>query len=243
MKIYKIEEKNLISCIPEEIFPFLREKGHIVSLVGAGGKTTLLYALAQIGAENGFRTLITTTTHILEPQNGCYAESAAQIHRLWAERKPAVVGMRTAEGKLKALPTEILEAYLKDADLVLIEADGAKRHPCKAPRAHEPVLLPQCDTVLGVFGLKSIGQTLETACFGLEEAKQLLEISETGHLITPTDGVKLLSSSDGARKNVENRSYYAMIHQCDIPHGMEYGREMLELLQEKGITAFLSCEI
>ena len=30
----------------ENDFPFLTEKGHIVSLVGGGGKTTLMYAMA-----------------------------------------------------------------------------------------------------------------------------------------------------------------------------------------------------
>lgn len=54
MNIYKIEEKKLFSCLPEEIFPFLQKRGHIVSLVGAGGKTALLYALAQIGAKKAF---------------------------------------------------------------------------------------------------------------------------------------------------------------------------------------------
>ena len=29
--------------IDEKIFPFLAEKGHVISLVGGGGKTTLMY--------------------------------------------------------------------------------------------------------------------------------------------------------------------------------------------------------
>ncbi len=33
--------------IGEKQFPFLAEKGHVVSLVGGGGKTTLLYAMAS----------------------------------------------------------------------------------------------------------------------------------------------------------------------------------------------------
>lgn len=242
MKIYREEKKVLVECVPKELFPFLREKGHVVSLVGAGGKTALLYALAEAGAEGGFRTLVTTTTHIFEPQNGCYAETDEEVYRLWGEGSPAVVGLRTAEGKLKALPKEVLEGVWKDADLVLIEADGAKRMPCKAPREREPVLVEECDTVLGVFGLKSIGRPLEEVCFGIEEAKGILGISEGGHRVMPEDGVKLLVSKDGGRKYVGNRTYYAMVHQCDITHGMEYGLEMLERLQEEGVTGLLSCE-
>lgn len=239
MNLYRKENQSLVSCSAENVFPFLRESGHIVSLVGAGGKTTLLYSLAKIAAKKGFRTLITTTTKIYEPRNG-YAQSKAEIQRLWEEGKPAVVGTRTTEGKLKALPQEILDTYRMDADLVLIEADGAKHLPCKAPREQEPVLPPECDTVLAVFGLKSIGRPLEEVCFGIEEAKRLLGISEAGHIVTPMDGVTLLSSDQGGRKNIGDRSFFAMLHQCD--GNMEKGAELLDALQEKGVYAFLSCE-
>ena len=39
----------------EQKFPFLREKGHVVSLIGGGGKTTLLYALSAYCMAKGWR--------------------------------------------------------------------------------------------------------------------------------------------------------------------------------------------
>ena len=50
--------------LSEKQFPFLAEKGHVVSLVGGGGKTTLLYAFARHCAAKGWRVLVSTTTHI-----------------------------------------------------------------------------------------------------------------------------------------------------------------------------------
>lgn len=176
----------------------------------------------------------------MEPENR-FARSADEVRQLWETHTYAVAGIRTADGKLKALPKESFDAYKKEAELVLIEADGSRQLPCKAPRFHEPVLLPECDTVLGVFGLKSIGMPLETVCFAPEEAKRLLSICECGHTMTPEDGVRLLSSLSGGRKNVGNRTYYAMLHQCDVPHGMEYGLEMLNTLEKNEISSFLSC--
>ena len=44
--------------IVEQQFPFLAEKGHLVSLVGGGGKTTLLYAMASHCAQKGWRVLM-----------------------------------------------------------------------------------------------------------------------------------------------------------------------------------------
>ena len=41
--------------LSETQFPFLAEKGHVVSLVGGGGKTTLLYAFARHCAAKGWR--------------------------------------------------------------------------------------------------------------------------------------------------------------------------------------------
>ena len=54
--------------VTEAQFPFLAEKGHVVSLVGGGGKTTLLYALSEHCARRGWRVLAGTTTHIRQPK-------------------------------------------------------------------------------------------------------------------------------------------------------------------------------
>lgn len=51
----------------ENDFPFLTEKGHIVSLVGGGGKTTLMYAMAVHCVRKNWHVLVTTTTHIMRP--------------------------------------------------------------------------------------------------------------------------------------------------------------------------------
>ena len=41
--------------------------------------------------------------------------------------------------------TELFEEARKKADLTLIEADGARHLPCKAPAEHEPALLSSSD--------------------------------------------------------------------------------------------------
>lgn len=133
--------------IDEKIFPFLAEKGHVISLVGGGGKTTLMYNLAAHCARKGWRVLAATTTHIMQPPGGVWAQTDAELFRLWKCGSYAVAGTAAHGGKLTAPPQAQLERWMTLADIVLIEADGAKRMPCKAPAAHEPVLLPQCDTV------------------------------------------------------------------------------------------------
>ena len=182
----------------ETQFPFLAEKGHVVSLVGGGGKTTLLYAFAA----------------------------------LWAAGQYAVAGVPAEQGKLTALPSEQLTRWMAQADMVLLEADGAKRLPCKAPAAHEPVLLPESDIVLAVAGLSALGRPLREVCFRLEQACALLGAApET--LLTPELLARLLASEQGGRKQVGNRCFSVVLNQADDPARIAAGEQTLALLREK----------
>ena len=162
--------------IGEQQFPFLSEKSHVVSLVGGGGKTTLLYAMASHCAQKGWRVLVSTTTHILRPENWLWAKTDAEIQELWARGSYAVVGSPAPKGKLTAPPEADLSHWMAQADAVFLEADGAKHFPCKAPAEQEPVLLPQSDIVLAVAGLSALGHPLKECCFRLEQACMLLGV-------------------------------------------------------------------
>ena len=213
--------------LSETQFPFLAEKGHVVSLVGGGGKTTLLYAFARHCAAKGWRVLVSTTTHIRQPGEN-YAADEAALASLWAAGQYAVAGVPAEQGKLTALLPEQLTCWMAQADMVLLEADGAKRMPCKVPAAHEPVLLPESDIVLAVAGLSALGRPLREVCFRLEQACALLGTApET--LLTPG----LLASEQGGRKLVGNRRFSMVLNQADDPARIVAGEQTLALLREK----------
>ena len=50
----------------------------IVSVVGGGGKTTLLYWMARLCAAEGQRVLVSTTTHIQRPSANYAPDEAAR---------------------------------------------------------------------------------------------------------------------------------------------------------------------
>ena len=131
----------------------------MISLVGGGGKTTLLYQLSAHCARKGWRVLAATTTHIRQPDHNM-AHTEAECSALWAAGEYAVLGTPDGCGKLTAPPPDLLHRWMPQADAVFLEADGAKRMPCKAPASREPVLLPECDTVLAVAGLSALGDLL-----------------------------------------------------------------------------------
>ena len=106
--------------IDEKIFPFLAEKGHVISLVGGGGKTTLMYNLAAHCARKGWRVLAATTTHIMQPPGGVWAQTDAELFRLWKCGSYAVAGTAAHGGKLTAPRAELAAELLcvpQDAQL------------------------------------------------------------------------------------------------------------------------------
>lgn len=224
----KQEEKNLPA------FPFLDEKKHVISLVGAGGKTTLMYAMAGAYCRKGYRVLVTTTTHIGKPEERHRARSFAEAEMLWQQNEYAVAGTDAPDGKLCSLDEKMLKYYIKSADIVLIEADGAKRMPCKVPAEHEPALPKECDIVVGVAGLDCVGRPLQEVCFRLEIAEKFLGKDGT-ELLTEEDLAKILSSRQGTRKRVGSRDYYVILNKC-IDEGRRQSADRITgLLHSSGV--------
>ena len=97
----------------------------ITAIIGAGGKTTLLLALARELSEPT-RVIVTTTTHIYPPPGlPCLLSPSADVLAQSLEQTSCVcVGAPAKEGKLTeaSLPMTALSAA---ADFVLVEADGA----------------------------------------------------------------------------------------------------------------------
>ena len=223
-----ISESNILHA-----FPFINEKGHVISLVGGGGKTSLMTAFAEQYAMLGMRTLVTTTTHIGIPEDGSYVTTLSEMEMRWADGKYATTGHSENEHKLSMLPKEKLKRYMGLADVTLIEADGAKRLPCKVPRAREPVILPECDIVVGVMGLDTLGKTCEEVCFCLDEVETLLG-KKRSEIMTVEDMVKILTSEKGTKKGVGERQYYIVLNKCDVINISEDGDKLLKELEKYG---------
>ncbi|MDP2663369.1 MAG: selenium cofactor biosynthesis protein YqeC, partial [Dehalococcoidia bacterium] len=156
------------------LFDSLRLRGGgVISIVGAGGKTTLMERLARDIQERGETVLVTTTTKILMPSGGpadqvVIARKAGDVlkqARLLLSKYRRLTAARSylsQQDKLVGFPVEeIIE--LEQGDLfrwILVEADGARHLPLKAPGPHEPVIPPSSHYVIAVAGLEAIGRPL-----------------------------------------------------------------------------------
>jgi len=147
-------------------------RGDVVSVVGAGGKTTLVYRLAAEARSAGWRVLVTTTTHmgtLAEATTGpvlVEAESAIEAdlaQALATEGRATVLGRRVRPDKLEGLTPERVDTLAASADLVLVEADGARGRSLKVPAPHEPVIPASTTLVIVVAALDVLGRPLDAA--------------------------------------------------------------------------------
>lgn len=91
--------------------------------------------------------------------------------------------------KLRGIHPAWIRALSSYWDLVLVEADGSKHLPVKAPAEHEPVIPELCDVVLGCVGLDCLGLSMDEhhvhrpALFGAVTGCGLGEPIRVRHLI------------------------------------------------------------
>ena len=215
----------------EGYFPFFDGQKHVISLVGGGGKSTLLAYLAQCFAARGMRTAVMTTTRMEVPSRIC--SSIGECRACWAQGEYAACGEQTENGKFRTPQDALLNALLEEADAVIVEADGAHRLACKAPAEHEPVILPQSDIVIGVMGLEVIGGMVGKVCHRPQHVCALLGCAED-HRLTAQDMATILTSEKGTRKNVEERAFYVVLNKCDDDKRLADGMRVMQALGECG---------
>lgn len=191
-----------------------------ICLVGAGGKTSLMYHIADAAAKRGKKVLVTTTTHIFLPEKN-YAQSIEEARLLWEKGEYAVIG-RGEKEKLTFPTDQLYHALREEADVILIEADGSKGMPCKVPASHEPVILPDCQLVIGLLGMSALEKSCKDVCFRYDTDGQWLEDA----ILDENTAVRLLTSEKGTRKSVGDREYIVVLNQCDRDVILEKARRI-----------------
>ena len=204
----------------------------MIAITGAGGKTSLLYALAERSAAKGMRVVVSTTTHIFQPAED-YAYDRIEALKLWKQGRFAVVGTPCEGGKLESPGEEELAFWDENADLLLLEADGSKHLPLKVPASHEPVVPAACRNLIGVLGMDAWRKSLQDVCFRSQLACELLQQGPE-HEISLDDLAIIGSSPMGLAKESEGRRFSVVLNKCEgslIPAA----EDLRQLLHRRGI--------
>ena len=190
----------------------------LVVLTGGGGKSSLLFALAR---QLPGKVILTTTTRMALDQ----VRTAAQTLPATLCRYPdlsvlraasngifLVVGDDLADGKAGGVPPAVPSEWLPQgaATAVLVEADGARTLPVKAPGAHEPVIPTAATIVLGVAGMDALDQTIAGAAHRPALVAALLN-KRQDDVLTAADLAVLLTHAQGGLKSVPQSATFVPV--------------------------------
>jgi probable selenium-dependent hydroxylase accessory protein YqeC len=208
------------------------DQGEKISIVGAGGKTTLMFILAEELRERG-RVLITTTTKIyLPPKNqynhlilkesfGVYRDGESK-HILSGNRVYIYCGdiskikeedseidvygsSINEENKIIGIDDKSISNFFDNYDYILIEADGAKKKPLKAWKENEPVVSSFTSTTIGVLSVEALNLKIcEKNIHRIEEFIKLTNGS-VGNNINEEDVLSIIFKPEGLFKNSKGR--------------------------------------
>ena len=183
----------------------------VVSLVGAGGKTTVMFALARELTGKGKSVITSTTTKIFPPspsETPCVFVSNDEdeiidfISNNAGTKECITIGseLLTDSGKLKGVNPLLVSRLIElpPVSHIVIEADGASQRPLKAPNPEYEPVIPSCTTmVIPVVGIDALGSLLfEERVFRSEIASRLTGVP-LGEVVTAATIARLILHPSG----------------------------------------------
>lgn len=210
-----------------------------IALIGGGGKTTLMWRLAAEARALQKRVLVTTSTHIFPPADGqcdrfISPQSEEELLAALGQDGITCAAYPDQFGKCTGLPANLFFAAQKNTDLLLYEADGAKRLPLKVHRPKEPVLHTNTDVTLILVGLSAIGKPVRRTIHLWDRHDAFRSCPDRP--VTADDIVLLINEaiSAGGLRGAQTR---IILSQADtVPNGVI--RPLLERLRHDGRPVF-----
>lgn len=178
-------------------------KHDVISVVGAGGKTSLINYIANRYRYNK-KVLITTTTKIYIPNKGVYDDMYMASTKVGITIPDTVgvtvVGKYTREEKIVGVNFEDLKKLIPNFDLILIESDGSRRKKLKGWNNKEPVVYYNSTKTIGVLDITSYGMSInDNNIHRLEELKKITDINNIK--ININNLVDIILNKNGLFKN------------------------------------------
>ena len=188
-----------------------RGMGHHVALVGGGGKTTLMHAIADALPAP---TVVTCTTKmgadqhwgkplLLDPSDDDLLAQVSEAGRV------LVVGQVNGQKAIGITPTRADQLFQLGLNVVC-ESDGSRRMPAKAPHWYEPVLASTVTLVVCVIGADALDRTIHDQCHRPLRVGAVLGCSPYDRL-TPERAAHLVTSERGGRKDVLPATRFAVV--------------------------------
>jgi len=214
-----------------------------VALVGGGGKTRLLFTLAEELRQKKKRVITSTTTKIWHHE-AIHSPQVVFVQTDPAWRDELKEGLGThgstflaqgllESGKVNGITPSLADELFqgKETDYLIVEADGAAGHPVKAPAEHEPVIPSSVTKVVGMMGLEALGQELgPEIVFRMDLFTNLTGLHE-GERLTPSVLSKLFLDPGGLFKGTPvTAKRVAFLNKLELLGEEQGARELARLI-------------
>lgn len=182
------------------------KKKSLVSIAGSGGKTTLMYLLAnELKLDN--RVLLSTTTKIYAPKGNesdflaIGSDEYNYIKNLKYNGIYVYGASKNDEGKLIGINKEDIEKCISDFDYTIVESDGSKKRPIKGWNEGEPVIYDKTNVTIGVMSFESLGKIIDEKNVHRISEFNKLTGGSTGEIITINYFIRIIFGENGLFKN------------------------------------------
>lgn len=211
-----------------------------IAFVGAGGKTTAIFSLAR---QIFTPVIVTTTTHIGNWELGLADNILVLDERFPIEKNfietiegvTLIVGPVGDDQRHIGLSENNLKRLIGRFDSqqipILIEADGSRKRPLKAPADHEPAIPDFVNMVVVVVGMSALWKPLSNSTVHRPEIFSKLSGISQGGRITPEAIVNVVGHPRGGLKNIPiHAKKILLLNQADTEQLQFVAREIAESL-------------
>ena len=193
--------RDIHTILSDWFMPF---RENVITIIGSGGKTSLLWFLARVFSENPpggssagkRRVLVTTSTKMGAPGSGSplfdrFINGADNADGAGLDGGTLFPGVTFAgvhpDGSTKTtpLPAGMFSRLIAAADTTLIEGDGSKTLPLKGWADYEPVVPEETTLTIGVIPVWPIGKPVSAALIHRLPLFCALTGAREGELLTP----------------------------------------------------------
>lgn len=136
------------------------KKGDIITITGAGGKSSLLFSIALELSAIG-TVAITTSTNIDLPKPHLYEKVVTKTTEIKGNQKNIFVfGTSIENGKLTTFGNHEIKKLSNLYDFILIEGDGANEKLLKEWKENEPYIPSFSNKVIGVINMDIFNKSI-----------------------------------------------------------------------------------
>lgn len=202
---------------------------NMIAVQGAGGKTSSVFLLANEFKSMNEASLVSTTTKM-----GIVSED--KFDYLWKPHEETEIidgkiyftSMKRTDSKEVGYNPEFFDDLFsrKIFSNIILETDGAKTRPIKAPREDEPVNPKNITHCVGVMGLDSVDKPFdERFCHRKEYMKEIIGNPKT---LTTKSYAEIINSNCGLFKNSYDAKKFLILNKADTKQDIENAVDIID---------------